>query len=347
MPARRSALTCGFASLKTFGASEASQRPSAAATSGRPRRLGRGIRRREADAARAARPRSMTVTPTSPCGARRATRRALPERARSATGAATAAAARSTAAICCSMPASSATRGMRVLNSRRAKMSRTAWASIGCTSRSSRADRQLDVAQQPVERAVAADVVEVLAQVAADHAGDLVGVLEQRVEGAELAEPLDRGLLADLRHAGQVVARLADERGDVGVLLGRHAVALDHGVAVVALELRDALHVRVEQRDVVVDELDRVAVARAHEHVEPLLGALRGEGREDVVGLDVLLLEDRDAHRREAVLQERDLALELARASRSDWPCTRCTRACGRTAGRCRRRPPCGSASRP
>ena len=29
---------------------------------------------------------------------------------------------------------------------------------------------------------------------------------------------------------GQVVARLADERGDVGVLLGRHAVALDHGL---------------------------------------------------------------------------------------------------------------------
>ena len=94
-------------------------------------------------------------------------------------------------------------------------------------------------------------------------------------------------------HAGQVVARLADERGDVGILLGPHAVALDDGVAVVALELRDALHVRVEQRDVVVHELDRVAVARADEHVEALLGALRREGREDVVGLDVLLLQDR------------------------------------------------------
>ena len=49
-------------------------------------------------------------------------------------------------------------------------MSRTAWASIGCTSRSVIVDRQLDVAQQPVERAVAADVVEVLAEVAADDA---------------------------------------------------------------------------------------------------------------------------------------------------------------------------------
>ena len=63
--------------------------------------------------------------------------------------------------------------------------------------------------------------------------------------------------------------------------------------AVVALELRDALHVGVEQRDVVVHELDRVAVAGADEHVEALLGALRGERGEDVVGLDVLLLEDR------------------------------------------------------
>ena len=100
-------------------------------------------------------------------------------------------------------------------------MSRTACASIGCTSRSCGRDRQLDIGQQAVERSIAAHVLDVLAQVAADHALDLVGVLEQRVEPAVLAEPLDRGLLADLGHAGQVVARLADQRRDVGILLGR------------------------------------------------------------------------------------------------------------------------------
>ena len=210
-----------------------------------------------------------------------------------------------------------------------------------------RADGQLDVAQQAVERAVAADVVEVLAEVAADDAGDLVGVLEQGVERAELPEPLDRGLLAHLRDAGQVVARLADERRDVGVLLGPHAVALDDGRGVVALELRDALHVRVEQRDVVVDELDGVAVARADEHVESLLGALRREGREDVVGLDVLLLQHRDAHRREAVLQDRDLTLELVGRLGAVRLVLACTRGCGTTAARCRTRPPGGSAARP
>ena len=93
-----------------------------------------------------------------------------------------------------------------------------------------RADRQLDVGQQAVQRAVASDGVEVLAEVVAHHAGDLVGVVEQRVERPELRQPLDRGLLADLRHAGQVVARLAHERSDVGVLLGRDAVAVDHGL---------------------------------------------------------------------------------------------------------------------
>ena len=76
--------------------------------------------------------------------------------------------------------------------------------------------------------------------------------VEDAVEVAVEAEPLDGGLLADLRDAGEVVARLADEGGDVGVLLGPDAVALDDRVGVVALELRDALRVGVEQGDVVV-----------------------------------------------------------------------------------------------
>ena len=49
------------------------------------------------------------------------------------------------------------------------------------------------------------------------------------------------------------------------------------------------------------------------EHVVALGRALRGEGREDVVGLEVLLLDGADAHRPQRILQERDLALELGR----------------------------------
>jgi hypothetical protein len=60
------------------------------------------------------------------------------------------------------------------------------------------------------------------------------------VEAAELVDPLDGGLLADLVDADQVVARLADEGRDLGVLVRLDAVALEDLVAVVARQLADA-----------------------------------------------------------------------------------------------------------
>jgi len=59
--------------------------------------------------------------------------------------------------------------------------------------------------------------------------------------------------------------------------------------------------------------LDGVTVAGADEDVVALVRTARGEGREDVVGLDALLGEHRHVHRGEAVLQQRNLALELRR----------------------------------
>ncbi len=132
-PARRRALTCDFASLSTFGASEASHAPTDASTSGV--HVASAAASLVANPMRRGVPPSMAmVTATSPS--------AFASQAASCSGAgslatgASCAAAEVTAAICCSMPASSATRGIRVLNSRRAKMSRTPWASIGFTSRS-------------------------------------------------------------------------------------------------------------------------------------------------------------------------------------------------------------------
>lgn len=182
-----------------------------------------------------------------------------------------------------------------------------------CDGEVSRAHRKLDVGEQTVELAVATDVFDVVAEVASDDALDLVGAGDQFIERAELREPFDRRLLADLRHAGQIVAGLAHERGDIRVLLGSHPVTLLNGRRVVALELGDPLHRRIQQRDVFVDELDGVAVPRDDEHFEALFGALGREGGEDVVRLDPLLRQDRDGHGGEAVLQQRDLPLELLR----------------------------------
>ena len=60
------------------------------------------------------------------------------------------------------------------------------------------ADRQVDIGEQAVEPAVPDDAVVLVAQVVAHDARDLVGVLEQLVDGAVLLDPLDGGLLADL-----------------------------------------------------------------------------------------------------------------------------------------------------
>src|SRR5690606_12801326 len=127
------------------------------------------------------------------------------------------------------------------------------------------AEVEFEVAHEPVELAVADRALLLLAEVVADDALDLVEVLEQAVDAAVLLDPLDGRLLADLVDPRQVVARLPDERGDLGILLGLDAVPLDDRVTVVALELRDPARVRVEQRDAIVDQLDGVAVAGGDE----------------------------------------------------------------------------------
>ena len=59
---------------------------------------------------------------------------------------------------------------------------------------------------------------QVLAQLLADLALDRVDLVDQRVERAVLADPLGRGLLPHARDARQVVARVAAQRREVGVL---------------------------------------------------------------------------------------------------------------------------------
>lgn len=78
--------------------------------------------------------------------------------------------------------------------------------------------RQLDGAHQLGEMTVELDRVQVLAQALADLALDLVGALHQIGEGTELIDPLRGRLLADLGNAGEIVRRIAAQRGEVRIL---------------------------------------------------------------------------------------------------------------------------------
>ena len=89
-------------------------------------------------------------------------------------------------------------------------------------------------------------------------------------------QQLGGGLVADARDAGDVVGGVALEADQVGDPLGRHAVALDHALAVVDLGVGDAARGGHHPHPV-LDQLVDVAVAGDDHHVDPLLAGALGE----------------------------------------------------------------------
>ena len=119
----------------------------------------------------------------------------------------------------------------------------------------------------------------------------LVRVLQHGFHGSELAHEVLRPLVADPGHPGDVVDRVPHQGEHVHHALRRHSPLLLHGLAVV--EGRPySLAAGVEDRHVVVDELEQVLVSRHHDHLEPLGHRQAGQGGDDVVGLPAGDLED-------------------------------------------------------
>ena len=83
---------------------------------------------------------------------------------------------------------------------------------------------------------------------------------------------------------------------------------------------------RVEDADVLVDELHHVLVGGDDVDVVAERGELAGEGADDVVGLEALVVEDGDAEGFERAADVGQLLGEVGRASRRGWPCSRRSR---------------------
>ncbi|CAB4910271.1 unannotated protein [freshwater metagenome] len=128
-----------------------------------------------------------------------------------------------------------------------------------------------------------------------------------------LINPLDRGLLAHLGNTGKVVAGFANERRDFWILLRPNTVAFHYLVSVVPREFAHALFRRIEQRDVVIDELNRISVTRYNKHPVSGRASLSCECGQDVVCFEVFLRNGRDVHGVQGVLQQGHLANELGR----------------------------------
>ena len=137
-----------------------------------------------------------------------------------------------------------------------------------------------------------------------------VDVGEDAVEVAVGVDELGGRLLAHAGDAGQVVGRITAERRVEHVLVGPYAGALEDAGLVVERVVADAALV-VEDLDVrVVDQLVAVAVARDDDGRDVLGLGLGGQRRDDVVGLDAGLVDDRDLQRLDQLAHEPHLLAE-------------------------------------
>ena len=166
------------------------------------------------------------------------------------------------------------------------------------------------VGEQRGELAVAQHVAEVLAQRVAGLALDLVHPVDQGLQRAELRDPLGRGLLPHPGDAGQVVARVAADRGEVGVLRRGEPVLLGHRRRGETGHLGDAAPGH-QHRHLVRDQLEHVAVAGDDEHVHVLRRGLRGQRGDEIVGLVARRRQPPDAERVEHLEDQAELAAEV------------------------------------
>ncbi len=165
---------------------------------------------------------------------------------------------------------------------------------------------QLDVASDRREFLRQVERAQRLAQPLADLAADFAGPRFQGFDVMELLQPLGRRLRADAGDAGDVVDGVADERQIVRDLLRCNAeLLLDAG----AVEPR-VVH-RVDERDVTVDELREILVARRDDRRRAGRRCGPGQCADDVVGLDAFDAQQRNAHRFDRFEQRRHLRAQL------------------------------------
>ena len=167
-------------------------------------------------------------------------------------------------------------------------------------------DRELQVVGRLVQLAVQPDLVDVLPQTLPCLPSDLTCRRQDPVQVPVHADPLRGGLRPHAGNSREVVAGLPDERCQVRVTLRRDAVLVEHGRRGVPDQIGHAL-ARVEHRDVLADELQRVPVAGTDEDPHPGGDRASGQGGDDVVRLEGLLLHRGDAERAEHLLDQRYL----------------------------------------
>jgi hypothetical protein len=152
-------------------------------------------------------------------------------------------------------------------------------------------DSRVEVVLERRQRLRHARVVGVLDQVLfAFGAGDLVDAFQHLLQRSEFLQQLRGRFLADPGDAGDVVGGVAAQPHQVGHLLRRHPVALDHRLAVVDLGLGDAAR-GAHHPHSLGNQLVGIAVAGHDHHLDPLLARLAHQRGDHVVGLEAVDLD--------------------------------------------------------
>ena len=167
------------------------------------------------------------------------------------------------------------------------------------------------------ELAAAVHRLAVLLELVAELLGlDLVDVGVEVVEVDPLRDQLRRRLLADPRHARDVVGRVALEGLVIDHLVRPQPVPLPDPRRVVDDRVLDARSGRHQPR-LVGDELEHVEVDRDDRRLERDLLRVEGQLADDVVGLEALQLVDRDAQRLDDLADLRELRGQVVRHPRA------------------------------
>ncbi len=149
------------------------------------------------------------------------------------------------------------------------------------------------------------------AQLVADLALDLAGMLDHVVQRAPGGQPLGCSLRTHAGYARDVVRGVADQGEVIDDLPWRHAELLLHAVGIEP----GAAH-GVDQRDVFIDQLGHVLVAGGNDRVQAVRGSRCGQRADHIVRLDPLDLQQRQPQGPDQLQQRSDLGRQLVRHRR-------------------------------
>ncbi len=210
-------------------------------------------------------------------------------------------------ALTSSMPSSSATRRVSVLNSSARKKPISALASGSTTRHSLKRHRHGRVRLELDELTGELRHIGVRGEIfAAFGLLDLIEMRKKLVQAAEGRDELGRRLDADAGDTGNIVRRIAGERLDLDDLVRRHAEALFD------LGLTDGLALHgIEHFDAGAHELHQVLVRRDNRHLGPGIGRIPGIGCDEIVGLVAGKLDGGHVEGADGVPHQRELRHEI------------------------------------